>query len=110
MHDDAVEGGKQSSDLALAAVELLRDDQPLRRVLQTKLERVDPTDRFPGGETLAEIRLDACGGLVRLLGGFREKLHDDHREWSRHRPCKLARRDGLSRDVRVDQLDRVSGG
>src|SRR6266403_3386468 len=110
MHHDAVEGGKQGGDLALASVELLRDHQPLRRVLQTGRERLDPADRFPGGEALAEIRLDSRGGLVALLGGLREKLHDDYREWSRHRACKLARRDGLSRDVTVDQLDRVSGG
>src|SRR6266849_5343250 len=83
MHHDAVECGKQGGDLALASVELLRDHQPLRRVLQTRRERGDPADRLPGGEALAEIRLDACGGLVALLGGLREKLHDDHREWIR---------------------------
>ena len=110
MHHDAVEGGKQGGDLALASVELLRDHQPLRRVLQTKRERLDPADRLPGGEALAEIRLDSRGGLVALLGGLREKLHDDHRKGSRHRPCKLDQRDGLSRDVTVDQLDRVNCG
>src|SRR5712672_3004284 len=110
MHHDAVEGGKQGGDLALASVELLRDHQPLRRVLQTKRERLDPADRLPGGEALAEIRLDSRGGLVALLGGLLEKLHDDHRKWGRHRPCKLAQRDGLSRDVTVDQLDRVNCG
>src|SRR5271168_1527060 len=105
MHDDAVEGGKQGGDFALASVQLLWDHQPLRRVLLARRERIYPADRLPGGETLAEIRLDSCGGLVALLGGLREKLHDDHREWSRHRARELARRDGLSRDVTVDQLD-----
>ena len=58
MHHDAVECGEQRGDLALASVELLRDHQPLRRVLQTRRERVDPAYRLPGGEALAEIRLD----------------------------------------------------
>src|SRR5258706_15904814 len=70
MHHDAVEGGKQGGDLALASVELLRDHQPLRRVLQTKRERLDPADRLPGGEALAEIRLGPRGGLVALPGAF----------------------------------------
>src|SRR6201987_1292728 len=110
MHHDAVEGGKQGGDLALASVELLGDHQPLRRVLQTKRERLDPADRLPGGEALAEIRFDSRGGLVALLGGLREKLHNDRRKWGWRRPCKLDKRDGLSRDVTVDQLDRVSCG
>src|SRR6202035_3132557 len=81
MYHDAVEGGEQGGDLALASIELLRDHQPLRRVLQTKRERLDPADQLPGGEALAEIRLDSRGGLVALLDGLREKLHDDHRKW-----------------------------
>jgi hypothetical protein len=109
MHHNAVENGEQGSDLVLASVEFLRDHQPLRRVLQTRREGVDPADRLPGDEALAEIRLDACSSLVALLSGLREKFHDDHRERSRHLACKFARRDGLSRDVTVDQLDWVSG-
>src|SRR6202042_3754212 len=34
MHHDAVEGGEQSGGLALASVELLRNHQPLRGILQ----------------------------------------------------------------------------
>src|SRR3984957_17334239 len=101
MHHDAAEGGEQGGDFALASVELLRDHQPLRRVLQTRRERVDAADRLPGSEALAEVRLDSRGGLIALLGSLREKLHDDHREWSRHRVCKLAQRNWLSRDVTV---------
>src|SRR5258705_1670349 len=84
MHHDAVEGGKQGGDLALASVELLRDHQPLRRVLQTKRERLESADRLPGGEALAEIRLDSRGGLVALLDGLGEQLHDDHRTCGPH--------------------------
>src|SRR5271156_2719454 len=62
MHHDAVEGGKKGGDLARASVELFRDHQPLRRVPQTGRERVDPAGRLPGGEALAEIRLDSGGG------------------------------------------------
>src|SRR5260370_26543312 len=94
MHHDAVEGGEQGGDLALASVELLRDHQPLRRVLQTRRERVDPADRLPGGEALAEIRLDSCGGLGAPLGGLRPKLPDGHPEWNRYPACKPPAADG----------------
>src|SRR6202040_224719 len=95
MHHDAVEGSEQGGDLALASVQLLRDYQPVRRVLKTKRERVDPPERLPRSQALAQIRLDSCCGLVALLGCLREKLHDDHRKWGWHRLCKLAQRDGL---------------
>ena len=36
---DAVEGGEQRLDLALPAVELLRDQQPVRRVVRAERER-----------------------------------------------------------------------
>src|SRR6267142_3361485 len=41
MHHDAVEGGEQGGDLALASIEFLRDHQPIRHVLQTKREWLD---------------------------------------------------------------------
>src|SRR5258706_15881240 len=53
MHHDAVEGGQQGGALALASVELLRDHQPLRRALQTKRDRPDPTDQVPVGMALS---------------------------------------------------------
>jgi hypothetical protein len=39
--DDAVEDSEQGLDLALAAVELLGDQQPVRYVVSAKRERVD---------------------------------------------------------------------
>src|SRR5260221_4005800 len=101
MHHDAVEGGEQDGDLALASVELLRDHQPLRRVLQTKRERLDPADRLPGSEALAEIRLGSRGGLVALLGRLRQKLSYGHRKWGPDRPCDPAPPDRLSRHVTI---------
>src|SRR6202043_1463802 len=43
--DDAVEGSEQGLDLALPAVELLRDQQPVRYVVSTEREGFDTAMR-----------------------------------------------------------------
>ena len=44
---DLVEGSDQRVDLALPAVELLRDQQPVRYVVSAQQERVDTAMRLP---------------------------------------------------------------
>ena len=89
--DDAVEGGEQGLDLALPAVQLLGNQQPVGRVVFAQREGVDPADAPPIPQGSAGDRLDAGGGLVALLGGLGEQLHDDCRERrpGRPRPARL---------------------
>src|SRR5208283_5244663 len=64
--DDAVEGGEQGLDLALPAVELFRDQQPIGSVALAKREGLDAPVAFPFGERASEIVLEAGGGLVAI--------------------------------------------
>ena len=79
--DDAVEGGEQGLDLALAPVQLLGNQEPVGRVV---LGRAGTSSirrsRLPVGEAAPQIALDAGRGLVALLGGLGEQLHDDRRD------------------------------
>ena len=81
--DDAVEGGEQGLDLALSPVELLGDQEPVGRVVFAEREVVDAALGLPFGQAAPQIALQAGGGLVALLGGLGEQLHDDGRERSR---------------------------
>ena len=77
---DAIEGREQRVDLALPAVQLLRDQQPVRCVVRAQRERLDAAVRLPFRQAAAKISLDARGGLVAILGGLGEQLQDDGRE------------------------------
>jgi hypothetical protein len=59
--DDAVEGSEQYIDLALPAIEPLRDHDPVRRILGAKWERVDPSEALPWCKASAKSSLDAGG-------------------------------------------------
>ena len=50
---DPIEGSEQRVDLALPAVELLRDQQPVRHVVSAELERVDTAVRLPFRQSTA---------------------------------------------------------
>ena len=80
MGHDPVEGREQGLDLALAPVQLLRDQQPVRRVPRAQRERVDAAVRLPFRQAAPQIGLEAGGGLVAFLGGLGEQLHHDRRE------------------------------
>src|SRR5712672_221980 len=77
---DTVKGREQRIDLAHPAVKLLRDQQPIRYVVSAEWKRVDTTMRLPFDQAPPQIGLDARGGLVALLGGLGEKLHDNRSE------------------------------
>ena len=67
---DTVEGSKQRVNLALPAVQPLRDQQPIRRVLHTQREWLDAAGCFPVRQTPQKIARETGSGLVALLGGL----------------------------------------
>ena len=77
---DTVEGGEQGVDLGLPPIQLLWDPQSVRRVGDAQRERIDAAGRFPFRQAPPKIGLDACGGLVALLGGLGEELHCEQRQ------------------------------
>ena len=77
VRDDAIEGGEQGLDLARPAVQLLGYQEAVRRVLFAEGKRFDAPLTLPFGKAAPKILLDADGGLVALLGGLGEQLHDD---------------------------------
>ena len=72
--------GEQRRDLTLSPVQLLGDQQPVRRVLLAEREVIDAAPRFPFGQAASQIALDTAGGLVTILGRLGEQLHDDRRD------------------------------
>jgi hypothetical protein len=107
---DPVEGSEQSVDLALPAVELLRDQQPVRYVATAEREGFDPAMRLPLRQAAPQIGLDAPGGLVALFCGLGEQLHHDSRERTRDARDPLAGRHRLPRDMAVHPPHRIGGG
>ena len=65
--------------------------------------------RLPFRQAAPKIALDAGGGLVALLGGLGEQLHDDRRDAARNASDPLAGRHRLPRDVAVHPLHRIGG-
>ena len=110
MGHDPVEGREQRVDLALAAVKFLGDQQPVRHVVRAERERVDAAVRLPFRQTAPEVGLDARGGLVPLLGGLGQQLHDDRRERPGNAVDPLARWHRLPGDVAMNPLHRIGGG
>ena len=107
---DPVEGGEQRFDLALAAVERLRDQQPVRHVVRAERERLDAAVRLPFRQAPPQIDREARGGLVAVLGGLGEQLHHDRRERPRDARDPLVGRRRLPGDVAVHPFHRIGGG
>ena len=106
---DPVEGREQGVDLALPPVQLLWDQQSVRRVVRAQRERIDATMRLPFRQAPPKIGFQAGGGLVALLGVLGEELHDDGRQ--RLGDCgAITRRCRLARNVAVDPLQGIGGG
>ena len=78
--DDAIEGRDESLDLALAPIELLRDQQLLRPVLGAQREGIDAAPAFPCAQAPPQIGLEAGRRLVAVLARLGEQLHDDPRD------------------------------
>jgi hypothetical protein len=74
---DTVEGSEQCLNLALSAVKLLRDEQPVRYIVSAELERVDVAVRLKFRQPAPKIAGNASGGLIPLLCGLRQQLHHD---------------------------------
>ena len=107
---DPVERSEQSVDLALPAIELLRDQQPVRYVATAEREGFDPAMRLPLLQAVPEIGLDTRGGLVARLGSLGEEFHHNSRERPRDARDPLAGRRRLPRDMAVHPLHRIGGG
>src|SRR5471030_3393238 len=86
--DDAIEGRQQRVDFGCSPVQSFGNQQPVRPVVLTRPELIDPSVRFPLFETALKIPLQAHCSLVSLFGGFGEQLHDDgrNRKWNIWRP------------------------
>src|SRR5246500_4069172 len=87
----AVEGAMQARDLALAAVKLLGNDKPVRRVVLAEsklwafpLHPCTPQTPQILIQAASQVRLESSCGLVALLRGLSEQLHDDPRHSSRN--------------------------
>jgi hypothetical protein len=70
-------------------------------------EGVDATVRLPFRQAPLEIRLDACGGLIPLLGGLGQQFHHDRGERRGNCLRMLVGRDRLPGDVAVHPLHRI---
>ena len=77
--NDSLEGGEQGRDLALAPVQFLRDEQPVRCVVFAQGKVADAPPGLPLSQATPKVTLQTCRGLVTLLGRFREQLHNDGR-------------------------------
>jgi hypothetical protein len=75
----ALEGFQQGVDLALFAVQLLRNQQLLRRVVRAQGEILDAVQALPVIQAALQVALQAGGGLIALLRRLGEQLHDDRR-------------------------------
>ncbi len=104
---DALEGGQQRVDLALAAIERLRNPETVGGVVRAEREGSDPPVRFPFGEAAAQVGFEAGGGLVALLHRLREQLQHDEGDGGGNRSDPLVGRDRLARDMTVDQLEGI---
>src|SRR6202035_1394073 len=74
---DTVEGSEQRVNLALSAIQMLRDQQPVRYIVSAELERLDAAVRLPFLQAAPEIASNASGGLIPLLCGLRQQLQHD---------------------------------
>ena len=79
MGHDPVEGRKQGIDLAFPPVQLLWDQQTVRRVVRAHRDWIDATMRLPFRQTPPKISFKARRGLVALLGILGEELHGKRR-------------------------------
>ena len=105
---DPVKGRKQGIDLALPPVQLLWDQQSVRRVVSAQGEWIDATMRLPFRQAPPKIGFQTRSGLIALLRIFGEEPHGDGRQ--RFWDCAaINRRDRLTRDVSMNPLQRVPG-
>ncbi len=105
---DALEGAQQRRELRVAAVQLLRDLQPIRRVALPQRERLDPPTGSPLREAALEVMSQAARGLVAIFGHLGEELHDDARDGLGDAGDDVRGRGGRARDMAVDPLEGIA--
>ena len=79
----------------------------VRHVLLAQWELFDAALCVPVGQAAAQIALDAGGGLVALLSGLGEQLHNDRRHRAGDPLQPTGRRHRLPRDVAVHPFHRI---
>ena len=109
LRDHALERGEQRLDLALAAVEPLRDLEPVGEIALAEREGLDGAARPPPGEALVEVVPQAERALVALLGGLGEQLEHDRGQERGNRGDERVRRERRLGDVAVHPLDGIAG-
>ena len=91
----------------LSAVQLLRDEQPVGRVVLAQREVVDAALTLPIVEAVLEVALDTRRSLVALLGCLGQQPHDNLGDSDRQVVQSLAGRHRSSGDMAVHPFDRV---
>ena len=110
MGHDPLETGEQRFDLALAPIQPLRDQQPVRCVVRAQRKRVDAAIRLPFRDTSPQVRFHAGGGLVALLGGLGEELHCDVRQYRGDSRGPLIGGNRLPGDMAMHPFHRIGSG
>ncbi len=77
--DDSIEGREQSVDLRLPPIQLLGDQQSVRRVMRTQPESIDAALRLQLSQAAPQIRFHASGRLIALLSVLGEEPHSEER-------------------------------
>ena len=103
----AVEGGAQRSHFALAAVQPFRHQQLPRHVGGAEHEVVQPTLALPVRQAAPQVEFQPGGGLVAVLGGLGQQLHDEARQRVRQARHAQVGRHRQLREMGVHQRGRV---
>ena len=97
-------------DLALPAVQLTGEQQPVGRVVSAEREVVEAALSLPLSQAVPEVAPEARGGLVAGLGRLGKQLHDDGRNRARDRRDALGGRHRPPRDVAVHPFQGIGRG
>jgi hypothetical protein len=103
----AIEGVTEKEHLRVAAVEALGQLESIRHVARRERDFTDTATRRELPRALAQIDGEAGRGLIAHLGRLREELRDHVGDRRGQRRVELSRRNGLDREVAVDDLERV---
>ena len=104
---DAIEGLQQPGDLGLSTVQPLGDGEPIAEVLLGQGEGFDSAGRVQPLGRAGQVRLDAFGALVAIVGAFGHQSENQIREQERHPRVADGGRNRSLGHVSVDQLQRV---
>src|ERR1700751_628228 len=105
--DDSIEDIDKDFAASVASVKLLRDHESIRHVVYAQREWIDPPEAIPGRKASPKVCLYPCGGLIALLCGFAEELHDDGRNPLRDPLESFIGRHWLPGDVAMDPLHGI---